>query len=170
MPPSVLARLGVPAFLLLIVVQLVPYGRTHSNPPVTGTPAWDSPETEHLARRACFDCHSHETKWPWYASIAPISWRIQSHVDEGREKLNFSAFDRPQDEADEAAETVRDGEMPPWDYLLAHPEARLSAAEKHALTRGLAATLGEDEKGLGEEEEEHAARRGDDSRLAHRDD
>ena len=127
---------------LFALFQLVPYGRAHTNPPVTATASWDSPRTEELARRACLDCHSHDTRWPWYSNIAPISWRIQNHVDEGRAKFNVSAMDRPQEEAGEAAETVQKGEMPPFDYLLAHPEARLSAAEKQDLIRGLEATFG----------------------------
>lgn len=127
---------------MLLVIQIVPYGRDHRNPPTTMNVQWDTPRTEDLARRACYDCHSNETKWPWYASVAPVSWRIQAHVTEGREKLNFSTFDRPQDEAEESAETVEKGEMPPLDYLLAHPEARLSATEKQDLIAGLTATLG----------------------------
>jgi hypothetical protein len=138
----IILRVGVVLVGLLAAVQAVPYGRDHVNPPVTGSPAWDSPRTEALARRACFDCHSHETRWPWYASVAPVSWRIQHHVDEGRAELNFAAFDRPQREAREAAGAVREGEMPPWDYRLMHPETRLGEAEKLALVRGLQATFG----------------------------
>jgi len=59
---------------LLVVIQFVPYGRAHTNPPVAQEPIWDSPQTRELARRACFDCHSNETMWPWYSNIAPISW------------------------------------------------------------------------------------------------
>jgi len=129
---------------VLVAVQLVPYGRDHRNPPDGVVASFDSPETEALATRACFDCHSNRTKWPWYASIAPASWRIQSHVTEGREALNFTAF-QPSGEmaeaAGEAGETVGEGEMPPGDYLLMHPEARLSPAEKSALVRGLNATF-----------------------------
>jgi mono/diheme cytochrome c family protein len=125
-----------------LLVQLVPYGRAHTNPPVTQEPAWDSPRTRELAQRACFDCHSNETAWPAYASVAPFSWIVQDHVDEGRSVLNFSEFDRPQDEAEEAAEVVLEGEMPLWDYALMHPSARLSPEETRALADGLAATLG----------------------------
>lgn len=125
----------------LLIIQIVPYGRDHTNPPVTGVPRWDSPRTEELARRACFDCHSNETHWPWYASIAPMSWRVQHHVDEGRRQLNLSELDRPQKEAGEAAEVVGEGQMPLRDYLLAHPEARLTETERADLARGLAATL-----------------------------
>ena len=144
--------------VVFVAIQFVPYGRDHTNPPVRAEPDWDSPRTAELVRRACYDCHSNETTWPWYASVAPISWRLQNHVEEGREHLNFSEFDRPQDDAEEAAEMVREGEMPLWDYELAHPEARLTDAEQQELIAGLVATFG-DESGDGSEgeseDEEH---------------
>jgi mono/diheme cytochrome c family protein len=121
----IILAVGAVATVALLVVQLVPYGRDHTNPPVTAEPAWDSVATRELAVRACFDCHSNETVWPWYANVAPISWRLQSHVDAGREELNFSEWGSGDQEADEAAEQVREGAMPPWDYRLSHPEARL---------------------------------------------
>jgi cytochrome c551/c552 len=134
-------------------IQLVPYGRAHSNPPVTGEPAWDSPRTEELVRRACFDCHSNETVWPWYSNVAPMSWVLTLHIDDGRDELNFSEWGvRRNDAATEAAETVRDGEMPTWDYALAHPEARLSASEKRELIDGLVATFGDEKKKEDEED------------------
>jgi mono/diheme cytochrome c family protein len=128
--------------VVLVVIQLVPYGRNHSNPAARNEPAWDRPETRALARRACFDCHSNETVWPAYTYIAPISWLIQHDVDEGREDLNFSEWQRPQKESSEAAKTVQEGEMPPWTYTLVHPEARLNPEERSALIRGLEATIG----------------------------
>ena len=85
------AGIGAAAFpFLLLAIQFVPYGRAHTNPPVTAEPAWDSAETRELARRACFDCHSNETAWPSYTSISPASWLAQRHVNEGRRELNFS--------------------------------------------------------------------------------
>ena len=130
------------ALALAALIQLVPYGRSHTNPPVTAEPQWDSATTRDLAKRACFDCHSNETSWPWYSNVAPVSWLVQRDVDEGRSKLNFSEWDRPQKDAKDAAEEVRDGEMPMWIYLPAHPEARLTDAEKQALINGLEATMG----------------------------
>lgn len=124
------------------IIQLVPYGRDHSNPPVVAEPAWDRPTTRALAARACFDCHSNETSWPWYSHVAPTSWLVQRHVDEGREVLNFSDWSRAYEEAGEAAEAVLEDEMPPASYTLLHPNARLSAAEKRDLADGLTATLG----------------------------
>lgn len=139
---SLLAIVSVTILGLLLVAQLVPYGRDHSNPPIVAEPAWNSPATRSLADRACFDCHSNQTRWPWYADVAPMSWLVQSHVDEGRQVLNFSDWNRPGSEADDAADTVREGEMPPRSYLLLHPEARLTAAERDQLARGLDASLG----------------------------
>lgn len=135
-----------------LLIQLVPYGRAHDNPPVVAEPNWDSPQTRELAQRACFDCHSNETTWPWYASVAPVSWMVQHDVDEGRQHLNFSAWnqsraedgreEREGNEPEEMGEVVLNGEMPPAQFLLTHPEARLTDAEKAALADGLAATAG----------------------------
>ena len=127
---------------LLLVIQLVPYGRAHTNPPVTMEPAWDSPQTRELAVRACYDCHSNETAWPWYTSVAPVSWLAQRDVNVGRDVLNFSEWDKPQQKAEDAAEAVREGEMPPIYYTPLHSTARLSDQEKQALIAGLEATIG----------------------------
>ena len=62
---------------LLLALQLVPYGRDHSNPPVTADAPWPTPEGRHLAVAACYDCHSNRTKWPLYSSVAPMSWLVQ---------------------------------------------------------------------------------------------
>lgn len=127
---------------LLLVLQLVPYGRDHANPPVVREPAWDSPATRELARRACFDCHSRETVWPWYSHVAPVSWLVQRDVTAGREELDFSAWTgtREGESGHKMAEEVREGEMPPLPYRLLHPAARLTPAEQEALARGLVAT------------------------------
>jgi len=123
-----------------VLFQFVPYGRAHTNPPVRQEPAWDSPATRALAVRACFDCHSNQTVWPLYAELAPFSWLVQHDVEDGRRKLNFSEWDRPQREARKAAREVGRGEMPPWYYVLMHASANLSEADKQALIRGLEAT------------------------------
>lgn len=144
---------------LAAAIQLVPYGRAHGNRPVVAEPPWDSPATRALARRACFDCHSNEVRWPWYAHVAPVSWLVQHDVDEGRAALNFSEWHRPQEEAGEAAEALIEGEMPPRLYLVMHREARLSAAERAQLQAGFAATPGcSGGERAGDEDEDHEAR------------
>lgn len=127
--------------VFFVLIQLIPYGHDHSNPPVSQEVPWDSPQTRDLAVRACYDCHSNQTVWPWYSNVAPMSWLIQRDVDEGRQTLNFSEWDRSQRRADRAAGQVESGEMPKWYYVLLHPSANLTTAEKEALFQGLRASL-----------------------------
>lgn len=133
--------------VLLIIspfaIQLIPYGKNHSNPPVIAEPNWDSPQTRELFFRACGDCHSHETKWPWYSQYAPVSWLIAHDVDAGRKHFNVSAWGtQRKNKGDEAAKVTREGEMPPWFYVLPHPEAKLNDQEKTGLVDGLRKTFG----------------------------
>lgn len=136
--------LGVGAVLLTVFVlmQFVPVPK--ENPPVTQSVVWDSPETEQLARNACYDCHSNETKWPWYTNVAPVSWRVAMHVIEGREHLNFSEWDKPQTESEEIIESITEGEMPLSDYVMMHSEADLTTAEQTALINGMRITFQQD--------------------------
>jgi hypothetical protein len=130
------------AFFVLMLIQAIPYGRNHANPPIVSEPSWDSPTTRALARRACFDCHSHATIWPWYSRVAPMSWLVQYDVDKGRRELNFSDWHNGAHEGkrpDKIREEITEGEMPPVAYRLAHPEARLTDAEKRRLADGLSA-------------------------------
>jgi len=140
----------------MVAVQFVPYGRDHSNPPVTQAAAFAPGPGLELARGACFDCHSNETAWPWYTNIAPGSWLVQRDVDEGRATLNFSEWDRPQPEVDELLEVVREGGMPPTSYSLIHPSARLSDAERATLLDAMRQMLRESPpiQGEGEPEDE----------------
>ena len=132
------------AVAVLALIQLVPYGRDHTNPPVTKAIAWDSPRTEELARGACYDCHSNLTDWRWYSNIAPFSWLIYADVKSGRETLNFSEWDRPQAEAGDIVEAARGGSMPPIQYKPLHAAARLSTSERDELVTGLQKTLASD--------------------------
>lgn len=129
-----------------------------SNPPVTREVRWDSESTAELARHSCYDCHSNQTEWPWYSSVAPVSWLVARDVVEGREHLNFSEWDQPNHGRDEIIEMVESGEMPPREYALMHSEARLDAVTRAALLRGLEATFAADPPVPEEEEsdEEHA--------------
>lgn len=127
--------------LLVVAVQFVPYGRTHTNPPVAAEPAWDSPATRALFMRSCGNCHSNETVWPWYSNIAPVSWLVQSDVDGGRAELNMSEWGRAKNKADDAAKEIRDGDMPPWIYAIGRPSSALTPTEKESLIAGLTATV-----------------------------
>ena len=130
--------------ILFILIQFVPYGRAHTNPPVTKEPAWDSPQTRAFAVGACYDCHSNETKWPWYTNVAPVSWLVQGDVSSGRQTLNFSEWDKAQDTSlSDIVDVINGGSMPPFYYawMPNHPDARLSDSEKAAFIRGLQATF-----------------------------
>ena len=126
---------------VVVLIQFVPYGRDHANPPAGAEPAWDSPETRARFMEACADCHSHLTRWPWYSHVAPVSWLVQHDVAEGRGKFNISEPGR-RDKRHDAAEEVREGGMPILPYRLAHARARLDDAGRAAFAAGLAATFG----------------------------
>ena len=130
---------AVPAGLgLFLVIQLVPYGRDHANPPVTQAAVFRSPVVQQLVTDSCSDCHSNLTKWPWYTNVAPASWLVQQDVDEGRTIMNLSRWDTPQPELDEVVEKIQSGEMPPLKYKVMpnHAAARLSDAQKRQLADG----------------------------------
>src|ERR1700729_673705 len=112
--------------LVAILIQFIPYGHDHTNPAVTKEATWDSPQTADLARRACFDCHSNETVWPWYSNVAPVSWLNQRDVNGGRRHLNFSEWNKPQKHAGHVVKEIQSGDMPLWFYLPMHSAARLS--------------------------------------------
>jgi hypothetical protein len=121
-----------------LLIQLIPLPGRGNNPPVLSEPAWDSPQTRALAKRACFDCHSNETVWPWYSYVAPVSWLVYNDTMQGRSRLNFSEWNtRSQRGAGEVVGMIQEGEMPPAIYLPMHPAAQLTAAEKQQLITGL---------------------------------
>lgn len=147
---TLLINAGI-ALLVAAAIQLFP--ALPDNPPVVREPVWDSPETRALAVQACYDCHSNETQWPWYARIAPISWVLAYDVIEGREALNFSEWDRhavavdpdepfaPKPLPELIADEIHSGAMPPGTYRLGNPAARLSDEQKEALIFGLQRTV-----------------------------
>lgn len=139
-------RTALGAGALLVLIQAVPYGRDHTNPPVTGEPSWDSPSTRALFYRTCGDCHSHQTVWPWYSWVAPASWLVQSDVDDARRKFDVQNWARPTQHGRDAVGEVTEGDMPPWQFRIAHPEARLAPAERKELIAGLTATFGTERK------------------------
>lgn len=120
---------------VLIGIQFIPIERT--NPPVTGEV--EAPEgVKQILQRSCYDCHSNQTRWPWYSRVAPVSWLIAHDVEEGREHLNFSEWNRldaseRSDLIEEIWEEVEEGEMPLWIYPPLHPEARIGDAERTTL-------------------------------------
>lgn len=125
----------IAVILTLVLIQLAPVERT--NPPVEKEiTAPDNVMA--IFRKACYDCHSNLTVWPWYSSIAPVSWLLVSDVTDGREEMNLTTWNRYPAKKQAANrkkiwEEVKDGDMPPLTYRLMHPEARLSDGEKEQL-------------------------------------
>lgn len=128
-------RLAVVVIVLLAAVQLIPVERT--NPAVEGDVTAPS-EVKAILRRSCYDCHSNETRWPWYAYVAPVSWLLARDVKEGRREVNFSIWNqytgaRRARKFKEIVEQVEGNKMPQWYYVLLHPDAKLSAGDKAAI-------------------------------------
>ena len=134
---------------IALLIQLVPV--EHSNPPEMA-PLQVPDETAQILNRACYDCHSNKTKWPWYSRVAPVSWWVTHHVDEGREHLNFSnwGLSSPKDQAEyaeEIVEEVEEGKMPMSSYVVGHPEAALSETDIATLRAWAGQFEGAEEKG-----------------------
>ena len=134
----VIVAIGAALFLL---IQIIPIGPQRTNPPVVAEPKWDSPQTRALAKRACFDCHGNEIKWPWYSRIAPVSWLLANDVLKGRAAFNFSDWHAGDMNSAVMAAQIDSGKMPLPQYLWMHPPARLTDAEKKKLIAGLTSTL-----------------------------
>lgn len=143
-----LFRLFLLLVFVVLVIQFVPSGRDHRNPKTVREIKWNEPDTRTLAGDGCMDCHSNLTNWPWYTSIAPISWLTSRDVEEGRAKLNFSEWQRPQ-EADlqDVIDVIRAKEMPPLYYRALHAEARLTDTERQQLEAGVVASWKADPPG-----------------------
>jgi hypothetical protein len=129
---------------LLIVLLAMQFVRIDKTKPPTD-PAQDfltvsqaAPAVATLIQETCYDCHSHQTEYPWYSNIAPVSWLLKNHVEEGREHLNFSIWGtysgkKQAHKLEECSEEVGEGEMPMKSFLITHPEARLSDAQRAEL-------------------------------------
>ncbi len=130
-----LLRLSLATVVVVVVIQFAPVERT--NPPVEAD--FDGPvEVAAVLRTSCYDCHSNETRWPWYSRVAPMSWLVAHDVEEARDHMNFSLWGtydprRQEKLAEDIWEEVEEGEMPLRKYLLAHPDARLSESAKQTL-------------------------------------
>ena len=129
---TVLLRTAVVMAAIFLAMQLVPYGWRHPNPPVVAAAPLSGRAAE-LVRVACADCHSHQTRWPAYSYVAPMSWLVRRDVEAGRRAFNLSDWDEFADDADDAADQIEDGDMPPRQYTLLHRDAQLSAEEKATL-------------------------------------
>ncbi len=136
-----LKHLTLGTLVVGLAVQLHRPART--NPPVdpgrtVAATASIPAEVSSILRRSCFDCHSNETRWPWYSAIVPMSWAVAGHVTEGRETMNFSEWGAypPRKRVamlEKMCDEVREKKMPLPSYLILHSEARLAEADWQAI-------------------------------------
>jgi hypothetical protein len=130
---------------VLVLIQLVPGQRV--NPPVEADVAASAP-VRAVLRRACYDCHSNETVWPWYSRVAPVSWMLERDVREGRREVNFSTWNRYDAArrvklARKIWKEVAEGDMPPWVYAVVHGPAKLTEQDRVILRAWTTASGGE---------------------------
>lgn len=131
---------------LFLLLQLVPAGRT--NPPVSGD-LEAPPDVKAALQRCCYDCHSNETRWPWYAYVNPVAFLVVRDTNVGRRKLNFSEWQgygtvKRKSKAGEAIDLMHEGEMPPGPYLWMHGDARATPQELQAISAWVDSLPGED--------------------------
>jgi len=130
--------------VLLVVFVIMQFFRIDKNNPPTDV-AQDFITLEKppqaiatMVKNTCYDCHSNQTKYPWYTDIAPFSWWIKGHIDEGREHLNYSEWGtykakKKSHKFEEMAELVEGTEMPLITYVIMHSEAKMSDEERKAM-------------------------------------
>ncbi|MCQ4035651.1 heme-binding domain-containing protein [Kaistella montana] len=126
------------SLIILALIQFIPVDRTLKpiNQKENFVVVFNTPKNvEQILEKACYDCHSNETVYPKYAYVAPISWSIQHHINEGREHLNFSEWgkfnqDLKKNMLENSARSVKDYSMPFPGYISQHPEANLTKAER----------------------------------------
>jgi hypothetical protein len=132
---------------ILFLAQFIRIDR--SNPPVRSD--LEDGATKPILHRACYNCHSNETMWPWYSSVAPVSWLLGSDVSEGRSHLNFSEWGTYDSgtrshKLRNIAEEVQSGDMPPWYYSIVHRDSRLSPSEREQILTWVQESIQPDQK------------------------
>jgi hypothetical protein len=128
-------------FALFLLIQLFrPQKNIHPGPQPNSIVTFGVPQNvQSILAKACYDCHSNNTRYPWYNNLQPVAWLLNDHVVEGKQKLNFDEFatyslKKQKKKLDETAELVKEDKMPLRSYLWIHKEAKLTAEEKAALS------------------------------------
>lgn len=150
-----LKKILIALAVIVIGIQFIPVDR--SNPPITQD--IDAPaEVKAILKTSCYDCHSNETIWPWYSYVSPASFLVAGDVEHGRKRVNFSEWDK-YDENKKAKklnailEEVEEGEMPLSKYLIMHPAAEMNQ-EKIKILKDWIISNHESEKPLRYEKED----------------
>ena len=131
-------------YLLIILLVIAQFKRIDKTNPVS-VPEEDffslvkaPDDIENLIRTSCYDCHSHNSEYPWYSDLAPVSWWLADHITEGREHMNFSIWgqfdaEKQDHKLEECVEMLEDKEMPMLPYMIAHRDAWLSQEDREQL-------------------------------------
>ena len=145
-----LKNISIALIFILLMIQSIQIDKTIE--PVN--PATDfisvtaaNTEVAGLLKTACYDCHSNQPTYPWYTNIAPVSWWIKHHINEGSQHLNFSIWGtysekRKNHKLEECIEMIEEGEMPMYSYTLMHKEAKLADSQKLQLVQFFKALKG----------------------------
>lgn len=141
-------------FVIFIGIQFIRPNRT--NPPIVESETLEAsikiPENiDEILKRSCSDCHTNKTDYPWYSNVAPVSWKVVEHIEDGRKHLNFSKWntyskERKMRKLEEVCEEIKSGEMPHSQYLWIHRDADLSENDKNTMcdwTESLSKSIGE---------------------------
>lgn len=138
-----LKKIGFSLLAVLIIIQFVRPGKNTDNDPQPSTDisnVYALPDGVHdVLKQKCYDCHSNNTVYPWYTNIQPIGWWMASHINEGKEELNFSTFgtyakERADHKLEEIIEVLDEGTMPLQSYLWMHGDAAVTQEESQLIT------------------------------------
>ena len=139
--PARTTRIGLVALLLLLAIQIIPVNRT--NPPIDPSRTIYATQTVPAAvadvfERSCNNCHSDQTKWPWYSYVAPVSWVVARDVHRARRNLNFSRWGnyspkKRAEKLEDICEQLVNGDMPDPKYMLFHRSARVTESQRSAV-------------------------------------
>ena len=143
MARKILTSAAIAIFCCLLIAQVKTIQRT--NPPLKGDLA-APPQIKTLLRGACYDCHSNETRWPWYTHIAPVSWLVGHDVERGRQELNFSEWGSyypatRRRKLQWINRALREETMPPWKYRVLHPGTGLTQGDLMVLEQWIEAEI-----------------------------
>jgi len=139
---KVLKRIGLVILVILVGVQFLPTRNNQSTeaPTADFILSYGAPESiGNILHTSCYNCHSNNTDYPWYSRVQPVGWFLESHINKGKEELNFSEFGsysvrRQKSKLKSMVNQVKKGEMPLSSYTFIHRDARLSQDQKNALT------------------------------------
>jgi len=138
---TIIKKIALALLLVFIAIQFIPTKRNQNKELLATdfTKVYNVPNNiQNILKTSCYDCHSNNTKYPWYNKIQPVSWMLEHHINEAKEEVNFSDFGsysskKQNHKLDEMIDEIKENEMPLFGYKLMHPEAKISKENKKLL-------------------------------------